>query len=257
MVFKFGSLSSFALAVLLASVSQGGVIVNPNTGWTSGDPDVGWPASFAVSTTAAPDEMLDQRGMGAGRNIFQTFQVDTAFKLDKIYIPYSANNVITPSSSFALRIFTVNNVNEAPANYTSSGPTFSGTGLILSAVATLPATGFAPSTQGIGVFEFDLTGIDEITLPATTGTAGYALQLYTQGVSVHPFTLRYSNGAQNSLYSGGRYYEWGDSQWKGSNNPAGDRDFAFRMTAVPEPNQMILIGMGFIGLAGICKRFRK
>lgn len=262
MSLKFSTLSGFAAVMFVASVAQAGVIVSPDSGWSTSTPAVGWPANYAVTTSTAPDAFSDPRGAGNGRNIFQTFQVGTTFTLDKIFVPYARDPANTNGGNILLRIFSVEDVNADRSVYNvTPSATFAGTGLLLSAVASLPTGGAgyvgAPATTG--VLEFDLTGTDEIVIPATTGTAGYAFQIYTQGISGHPFVARYTDSGQNSLYSGGRYYEWnpGANAWYNSNNAAGDRDLAFRMSPVPEPNAMVLLGIGMVGLGGIFRRSRK
>jgi hypothetical protein len=228
------------VGALLICVSQvhAGLIITPSTGWSTSTPTVGWPTTPAVTTTTGPGEFGTERGTGSGRNTFQTFQVGATFQLDKVFVPYQDAN---PNDTFTLRIFAVNDVNAVAGTYTSLGSGFSGTSLLLSVAAALPASGFTGAVTG--VMEFDLTDSDQIMLPAISGAAGYALQIFGD-IGTPAFNARLTTSGQNSLYASGRVYEWNGAAWAPVAVGADARDIAFSMTSVPEPSLWIVIGTG-------------
>ena len=181
------------------------------------------------------DNALDVKD---NRQLTQTFQVSTGFKVDKFYIDAGG---IAAGQSFTLRIFEVADTNAGMAN---SIPTAVGMDL-------LNITGTTGTATGSGILEFDLTGADEITLAALTGPAGYALQ-FNQTSGTKPFSWLYSlpTDSGTDLYTEGRGYATVFSP----ESVHSKDDFTLALVAVPEPTSALLLGLGAIVMLGNRRR---
>ena len=194
-------------------------------------------ANSSVYTTTT--DLFNERNVHGVRQNAQTFQVGTTFTLDAIYLEYQAPGGGTyADGDMTLSIYSVADVNAATL---SLGP------LVVSGTFTSDATsrataGFTTSDSATSLLKFDFTGIDEVSLAATGGTAGYALQFTTTTGSGVVFNWQRGGG-----YAGGRAYEVGA-------DPAA-LDYALAITAVPEPSTMALVGMGGLAmLLGLRRR---
>jgi hypothetical protein len=214
--------------IMAPAVVQAGLILNVISAW---------PSTPAVQTAASPTTPTTQRGIDAGRNPFQTFQVAADFQLDKVYIGYQG---AVASQTFTVRMFTVADVNlEPPTSMLAPGDAgYTGSILFIESV-TLPATGLPSSAA---TMEFDLTDASEVMLTASTGTTGYAFQILGDGDSAHPLEWKLTASGQGSIYAGGRFYE-GPLATRSSFLPA-HRDAA--LAIVPEPSSIILLAFGSI-----------
>lgn len=158
------------LLALSAASPRAGLIVNDNAAW---------PATTYLQTFDRTDVNVEaERDARFTRNLAQTFQAGTAFKLDKIYIDYEEGIV---GKEMTIRLFTVPNVNGTTLAQPGDAA-FTGTVLFSHTYVT---SEFIITSDGgnnpLGVMEFDFTEADEITIPATTGTAGYAFQIVRSG----------------------------------------------------------------------------
>jgi PEP-CTERM motif len=210
-----------------------------------------FPASAAVFTSAADNTERDIRPTTPPRNNSQSFQVANSFQIDSVFVQYQA-----PTGSgyldgnINLRIYPVadtgvagTNGNEAPD---PSGADLLNVPIALDA-AVRTAANFTTSTSVTSALMFDLTGADEITLPATTGTAGYVIQFQMADAGATAggfFTWR---GVTGNPYAGGRWYD--------ATNNQGANDGALAITAVPEPGTLALLLAG-IGLVTLPRRCR-
>jgi hypothetical protein len=229
-----------------ATVAQGGLNVNQNSTW---------PAAPALQTIPRTDAGINsERDARFNRNLLQTFQVPSAFQIDKVFIDYEEG---IADKEVTLRLFTAPDVNAAtilePENAGFAGTvlipglTFSTTSAIITADG---------GNNPLGVLEFDLTGTDEVTLASSTGTAGYVFQLRRTGTGAdiddtaqRAFKWHFNSGG--SLYAGGRAF-----QVNGTGGPSTTSDFALAMTAVPEPSTMVLAVLAASGVLAACRRRR-
>jgi hypothetical protein len=221
----------------------GGLSVNENAAW---------PTSPAIETFARTDaNITSERDARFTRNLAQTFQVTSAFQVDKIYLDYEE---AIAGKEITLRLFTVADVGAADPIIDPDHTNFTG-----SVLFNLTHTTTAGINTGDGgnnpfqVMEFDLTGADEVLLAANTGTAGYAFQLVRSGAGStaddtleRVFKWHYNNNG--NLFAGGRGYAVTGGGIDGTD------DFLLAVTAVPEPSS---VALGALGLAALSLAFRR
>jgi len=181
------------------------------------------------------------------RRLTQTFQVASGFTIDKFYIDTTS---LVANKSFTVSIFSVSDTNAGAPN---AVPTVT-TNLLTTTSATTPSTGSG------NVLEFDLTGSDEIFLAATTGSAGYALQLNrTEADGAFIWRLHESGDGTGGgtvgpdLYAAGQAY----GTALGGGFTHGNSDYTLAFTAVPEPSTFALAALGVLGLIGLGRRRKR
>jgi hypothetical protein len=219
-----------------------------------------WPAAPVIQTfERTNDNVTSERDVRHTRDLAQTFQVSNAFKIDKIFVDVEE---AVANREYTVRLFTVPNVNAADPLVDPSNMAYMGT-VLFSQIATTSA-GINTADGGnnpLLALEFDLTGADEVTLPANTGTEGYALQILRTGEGAgrdgadpagdsRAFKWHYNNRAATaaSIYANGRGYAI-----SGGGIDAGD-DFLMAITAVPEP---AAIALGMIAAATMMISMRR
>ena len=154
---------------------------------------------------------------------------DTTFTIDKMFL-YAEDGA---PDDVELRIFNVADVNSSTLT--------EGTVLLENLV-------FSPPNKSDGdrwVLELDLTDDSEIELPATTGTAGYALQLVAELNGTED--VEWNRTDSNSIYADGRGYDAGGHLFGGA------RDFSLAIVAVPEPASLVLL-TALTGVLGFRRR---
>lgn len=166
------------------------------------------------------------------RQLTQTFQVASSFTLDKFYIDVTG---LEADRSFTVSIFAVADTNAGSPNNIPSG-----TNLLTTTSTVTPS-----SISGTdGVLEIDLTGADEIALAATTGSAGYALQLdRADGTNGAFIWQTFQSGVGTSggtvgpdLYEAGQAY----GSVLGGGFSHGNSDYTPALVAIPEPSTGLL-----------------
>ena len=196
------ALRAFALATVLSvpMTTPGGVVVNELATW---------PADPILQTFPRTDANVEaERDVRFTRNLAQTFQTFNPLQIDKIYVDYEEG---LASKEITIRIFSVADVNAGsliqPEDASFTGTTYFSLVHTTTALIDMADAGNNPS----GVLEFDLTGEDEVTLPANTGNAGYAFQLVRSGTgsevddgAERAFKWHFNDG--NNLYPNGRSY---------------------------------------------------
>lgn len=227
-----------ALCLSVAAPAAHGAIVVSQAG--------AFPASPELTVV---DETQDDSGvtLNSSRQLTQTFQVATGFAIDKFYIDAGTQ---VASKSFTVSIFTVADTN---AGAPDAVPT--GTNLLTTTIATTPSSLSGTS----GVLEFDLTGSDEIFLAATTGTAGYALQLdRTEGDGAFVWLIHESGDGTSGgtvgpdLYTAGQAY----GSVLGGGFTHGNSDYTLAFTAVPTP-AALPAGLALIALAAMRRKMHR
>ena len=205
-----------------AAQTQAGVIVN----------GVGsWPTSPALE---AIDNFQDDAALDVkdNRRHTQTFQLTTPVTLDKAYIDTTG---IVSNKSFTIDIFAVADTNAGTAGSPPPAP----------ATPLLSVTGNTGSLSGASILEFDFTGSDEITLPASVGTAGYAIQINrTQSDLAFKWRYNLAGSTDADLYTAGQGYA---TAFTPETTHAND-DFTLALVAVPEPASLALLGLGTLML---------
>lgn len=208
--------------------------------------DLTQPANSSVYTVEGDGGFL-RRNVNNNRLNTQTFQVGTTFTLDSIYLPYQNGGY--NDGTITLSIYNVADVNASTLTLGS---------LVLQDswvdnATTRAAAGFISS--GDALLRFSFTGIDQVTLAATTGTAGYALQFSTTTGGNAVFAWQ----RNDNTYAGGTCYEFNGSTYTIPTDPnnGSTLDYAMAITAVapvPEPSTMALAGMGSLGMLFALRR---
>jgi hypothetical protein len=194
--------------------------------------------------TPAQTNNNDNVRVDENRFLTQTFQVASGFTLGKIYIDVDS---LAANSTFDISIFSVADTNAGARP--DDIPT--GTNLLATTSATTPGSISGTSS----VLEFDFTGTDQITLAASVGTAGYAIQFNVTGPDVDPFVWRaHSSGSgttNTDLYTTGQGY----ASVLGGGFTHSETDFSLGLVAVPEPSSFALLA-GMFGLTWVMLRRR-
>jgi hypothetical protein len=235
--------SSMKISTSILTVTAG-LLLSSHAAVTVNGSTAGTLVSNGLTTAAVYTTTTDgfnERNVHGNRLNTQTFQVASTFTLDAVYLEYQAPGGGTyADGDFTLSIYNVADVNAATLTLGSSvvSATFT------SNATTRAAAGFTTSDSATSLLKFDFTGIDEVPLAATSGTAGYALQFTTTTGSGVVFNWQRSG---NDLYPGGSSYETGSIN--------SGLDYALALTAIPEPSAMALFG--FSGVALLARRRRK
>lgn len=189
-----------AAAIALPGGAFAGVVINENATWPA-DPSF---ATFANNAGTIESE----RDVRFNRNLAQTFQLSAPLKLDKLYIDYEEG---LPGKQVTIRIFTVDNANAGTLVQPESAG-FAGTVLVNHDITTTDAINTLDGNNDpLGVLEIDLTDADEITLPATTGTAGYCFQIVRSGTGsdldvTEERAFKWHWNDEDNVYANGRGY---------------------------------------------------
>jgi hypothetical protein len=202
--------------------------------------DFSLPANSNVYTVS-PATSFDERNVRDDRQNTQTFQVGTTFTLDSIYLEYQSPGTYA-DGDIILSIYNVDDVNAA--TLTLGSLVVSGT--FTSDATTRAAAGFTSDGGATSLLQFTFTGADQVSIPATSGTAGYAIQFTTTAGTNPVFTWERAGG---DLYAGGSSYE------SGTINTGLDYSLAFA-AAVPEPGTVALVTVGLFGALCITRRRR-
>lgn len=206
--------------------------------------DNGFNTSAAVYTSTSDN--FNERNVHGARFNTQTFQVGSAFTLDAVYIEYQAPGSGYSDGDFTLTIYNVADV--TASSLTLGSPVVSGT--FTSNSTTRASAGFTSSSSVTSLLEFDFTGSDEVSIAATSGTAGYAIQ-FTTNTGTNPVFNWQRSGQSGDAYAGGSSYE------TGSINSGLDYAVAFTAVAIPEPSSAAaLAGALAVGVA-MTKRRRR
>lgn len=232
------STSILTAALLLSSAGalHAGMTVDGSVAGTL--VDNGFNTSAAVFTTIG--DGFNERNVRNDRANTQTFQVGSTFTLDAIYIEYQSGGY--SDGDVTLSIYNVADVNAS----TLSLGSLVVSGTFTSNSTTRAAAGFTSSTSATSLLAFDFTGSDEVSIGATAGTAGYALQFTTTAGSNAVFAWQRGGG-----YAGGSSYE------AGSINSGLDYAVAFTAVAIPEPSSAAaLAGALAVGVALTQRRRR-
>ena len=176
-------------AGMVVSGSAAGTLISNSLGI-----DFSRPANASVYTTTGDN--FNERNVRNDRLNTQTFQVGTTFTLDAVYLEYQSGGY--SDGDVTLSIYNVADVNAS--TLTLGSLVVSGT--FTSNATTRAAAGFTSSTTANSLLKFDFTGSDEVSLAATDGTAGYALQISTT-TGANPVFAWQRAGA----YAGGSSYE--------------------------------------------------
>lgn len=206
--------------------------------------DFSQPANAAVFTTVGNSaDGSYERNVKPERLLTQTFQVGSTFTLNSVYLEYESPGTYQ-DGNITLSIYNVADVNATTLTLGSllvSG-TFSSTS------ASRTAAGFTSSSSyPNSLLDFSFTGLDQVTLAATTGSAGYAVQISSDAPTGTTLFTWERNG---NNYAGGNSYDTGAiASVFGS-----PTDFAMAITAVPEPSTMALAGMGGLAMLFALRR---
>ena len=240
------SLFGLHLALLFAGplFADGAVILTGN----EPSPLIPNPSGTAIFTdTGVVGIETDLTLKNASRSLAQTFQVNTTFTLDAVFIEYQAPDQGYIGGTVSLRIFPVADVNAATLT-ASSGDLLNVP--ILLDVTVRAAASFTSSSTVTSVLKFDLTGVHEVTILANdllgSPNSGYAIVLETA-----------DNGASNRAL-----FTWQESNAGGFTNGRGYQigigkttDFAVALTSVHEPNVPWMLALGSFSWA--VQRFRR
>ena len=185
-----------------------------------------WPTTGEVFT-GLDSSVFDQneRAGSAPSTLAQTFQVDTQFDLNSLFIVY--RNKLAAGSSMALQIFSVPDVNATSLPGTPSP-----------ADVLFDATFDALSSNNEEVVA-QVVLDSALTLPATAGTAGYALRFTdldpdssVEGVGSE-FRWYRTDGSFGDVYAGGQAYE------NSAEKVMGTRDYSLVLSSVGAPQPPI------------------
>lgn len=156
----------------------------------------------------------------------QTFQVANTFKLDKLSIRYNQARV---GESLTLAIYQVADVNNL-------GTLTLGATVLAPLEFTIPAN--ATTGSAATILSFDLTDSDEVMLPATTGTAGYAVQIVNSDFATDTAADFFWYRTTTNAYSGGIAY---DGTTPANSNAAIGNTRDFSLALVPEPSSLAMV----------------
>ncbi|MBI1367496.1 MAG: hypothetical protein GC162_02455 [Planctomycetes bacterium] len=161
-----------------------------------------------------------ERTITGTRNMPQTFQLASDITIDKIDLLFDGG---VTGALARIQIFSVADTNAASilTDYNNAVTN----GFLLDQTFNIPTVTYDRAT--FQTLTLDLTGADEITLAATSGTAGYGMTfLSPDGVEV--FTWRSKTVSSHGPYAGGRFYN--DTPAGANGSPT--RDYAFALEAV-------------------------
>ncbi|MCE5325558.1 MAG: hypothetical protein LLG01_04015 [Planctomycetaceae bacterium] len=206
---KYSTLAVLSLAgmLLLYGAAQAGVVVTYGAGVT-------WPTAPDVQT-ANPSQYIGYNHPYYSGYFTQSFKVTTGLVVEKLYVMAAREQAST--SLMWMKFYEVDNVHSVSL------------GTLVGTVAAT-ANELSPSTSSV-ITEFALSGADQITLPARTGDAGYAILCYADDSSA-----RWEAGKAGNVYA--------DGYWGGSYAGTSDMIMALVGSPIPEPASVTLIVLG-------------
>lgn len=219
-------LSAAYLGIALAAASHAGV--TPSIGSEAAFPAASAIRTYDPSSSGTDAERTVMQTATLNRILTQTFRAPAAVEVGKISLLYERG--IT-GTAIQVRVFPV--ANTGATSIQADFDAAASNGFLLDAVFTMPVTPNEEKGLNGGVdrtLTLSLTGDDVFTLPANTGTAGYAIAFQAVdadgGTTVleNAFTWRFR---ENGPYSGGRTYY--DTYAAGS----ATRDAALAIAAAP------------------------
>ena len=243
------SVRAFAVTVasmLLAGTAHGAVITSIDTeaGFGSG-------AAFQTITSAqagAERTVREDAALTTGTRILtQSFRLGSDLTIDSIDVLFVRG---VSGNTGVLRIFEIADTRAEDFTTDAAGPS------LLNVQFTMP-DGLVATDNTEQTLRLNLTGADEITLPARAGNAGYGLsisstvdgdtltnrEVFTWRIGEGPDGANNTERLDNSFYVPGRIVY---DDYNGAVNSERRRDGAFAIVAVPEP-----ASLGLIGLVGL------
>jgi hypothetical protein len=178
-----------------------------------------------------------ERTLHTTRNLTQTFQLASEVMVDEIDILFVRG---TSGNTGRLRIFEV--ADTQALDITTEFGDANTNGFLAEIDFTMPA-GLDSSDNTERILRLDLTDSDPFTLPATAGTAGYALNLSVPDATSEIFTWRFGDpgsGGGDGWYANGRVF-YDDFVSSGTTEGRRDGLFAFNGNVVPEPSSIVLL----------------
>jgi hypothetical protein len=220
------SFSAGISALLVTAIAQGAVVVT--TAPSS-------PTSFAIQTASYAQVTATgtARYPVFGTTLGETVQVPIASFPTGLLVSSLGFVAFSPDSSTAT--LTVSAVTDTRAFALTLVPT---------PIATYTFT--TPNIPSLGYAELDLSGVDQLLLPATTGTAGYVFD-----ISVNPTTSNLAiqqTGYGNDTYSGGGAYINNGKLFGVTEDYALTLVGSAPVSPVPEPASLSLLGLGAVAL---------
>lgn len=168
----------------------------------------------------------------------QTFQVDSTFDVNSIFIPY--RNKLLDDISVGLQIFPVADVNAA------SLPAIPASTLLDTTFAS-PSTNFGTAN---GVRTIAQIVLDSpLSLPATSGTSGYAIR-FTDLDSTAEWRWYRTSGGTGTGPTVGNQYDFGRAYENLNQKSNPDRDFGIVLSDVgapPPPVEVFSVQSGNVG----------
>ena len=238
-------------SMVLGGAAHAAVITSIDTeaGFGSG-------AAFQTITSAqagAERTVREDPALTTGTRILtQSFRLDSDLTVDSIDVLFVRG---VSGNSGVLRIFEIADTRADDFTTDAAGPS------LLNVQFTMP-DGLDATDNTEQTLRLDLTGADEITLPARLGSAGYGLSISSTvdgdtAANREVFTWRIGEGPDgannterldNSFYVPGRIVY---DDYNGAVNSERRRDGAFAIVAIPEP-----ASLGVLALAGLALRRR-
>jgi hypothetical protein len=214
------SVRTAALLLLLAStIRPVSAAINSAILPLSSYPTAGDVLLFDPNNPATAD--TTERTVHTTRLLVQTFQVANTFELQQMYLLYARGN---PGTTALVRIFPVANT-LAPSIQADFDAALAN-GFVLNQTFVMPNDSNPAETRA--TLKLDMTGADQVTISATTGTAGYGLMITSPDQLAAPgvFTWRGGDTAGGGFYAGGRQY-YDDLSTGGASRT--NRDFVLAM----------------------------
>lgn len=197
----------------LSTATVGASQYNANTQISPGArlfPEVDFPVANAAEVIAADPGQTSLFGDDSSGTMSQTFQVDSSFNLKTIFLGYEYDSAADPSNELVnIEIFKVADVAAEE---------------IIQGSSLLTITGLAMPNLGSSD-EVAIVLDTALSLPATTGTEGYALRI-SNGRNPG-FEWRRTGSSSGSPYDFGQAYENGEEK------QSGGRDFVMALSASP------------------------
>jgi hypothetical protein len=204
----------------------------------------------AATTPTVERTVREDAALATGTRILnQSFQLGSDLTIGEIDILFVRG---VSGNQGLLRIFEVADTRADDFTADAANPS------LLNITFTMP-DGLIPTDNTQQTLRLQLTGADQITLPARTGPAGYIFSLSSTvdadtAANREVFTWRMGEGLDgannterlnNSFYVPGRIaYD----DYNGAVNSERRRDGVFALVAVPEPSMLALVGLGGLAL---------
>jgi hypothetical protein len=194
------------------------------------------PFDPAVTPTVA------ERSVLGVRNLSQTFRLASEVTLDDLSVMFVRGG---SGAEGRLQIFNVANTTASSIQADYDAAVLNG--FLLDFTFLMPG-GLDPTDNFHRALVFDFSGEHSVTLPATEGTAGYALLFTVPNGTDNIFTWRQAQGPSGqgnagSAYTGGNFYA--DVFGQQDN---GRRDGLFAINIIPEPSSLALLGLGALAM---------